>query len=166
MKVLDFGLAKLVKPSAEATPTHNTKAGLVLGTPYYMAPEQCEGTVEIDHRADVYALGVILFEMLTGRVPFEGTSYGTVMLNQINMAPPVASSIVSDLPPALDAMLARALAKNPAHRFQSMTELRAALLDPSGYRPAGGAKAHVSAGDPRPSLDGGWWGWRWRPLSR
>src|SRR6478735_3020949 len=56
VKVLDFGLAKLVNPSPEVTPAHNTKVGWVLGTPYYMSPEQCEGTVEIDARADVYAL--------------------------------------------------------------------------------------------------------------
>jgi serine/threonine protein kinase len=133
VKVLDFGLAKLVNPSAATTPTHNTKTGLVLGTPYYMAPEQCEGTVEIDHRADVYALGVLLFEMLTGQVPFGGNSYGTIMLNQINLPAPSARSLVPDLPPALDAIVSRALAKNPAHRFQSMAELRAALLDPTGY---------------------------------
>jgi len=145
VKVLDFGLAKLIKPSPEATPTHNTKTGLVLGTPYYMAPEQCEGTVEIDHRADIYALGVVLFEMLTGQVPFGGTSYGTIMMKQVNEAPPSARSIVSDLPPALDAILSRALAKNPAHRFQSMAELRAALLDPSGYA-AGKASAGIRTG--------------------
>jgi serine/threonine-protein kinase len=129
VKVLDFGLAKLINPSPAATPTHSTKAGLVMGTPCYMAPEQCEGTVEIDHRADIYALGVILFEMLTGEVPFGGTSYATIMLNQVNMAPPAVRELVPDLPPALDAIVSRALAKNPALRFQSMAEMRAALLE-------------------------------------
>jgi tRNA A-37 threonylcarbamoyl transferase component Bud32 len=135
VKVLDFGLAKLVNPSPAATPTHNTGVGLVLGTPYYMSPEQCEG-IEIDHRADIYALGVILFEMLTGEVPFGGNSYRTIMLNQMTKAPPAARRIVPELPPALDAILSRALAKRPADRFQSMAELRAALLDPSAYAPS------------------------------
>jgi serine/threonine-protein kinase len=133
VKVLDFGLAKLVNPSPEVTPAHNTKVGWVLGTPYYMSPEQCEGTVEIDARADVYALGVVLFELLTGAVPFAGDSYRTVMLHQMTVPPPAARSLVADLPPALDAILSRALAKDPAHRFQTMAEFRAALLDPSGY---------------------------------
>jgi serine/threonine protein kinase len=132
VKILDFGLAKLVDPTG-ATPTHSTQVGLILGTPYYMAPEQCEGKAEIDHRADVYALGVILFEMLTGKLPFGGDSYGEIMVKQINMAPPAARSIVPELPPVLDAILFRALAKNPAQRFQSMSALRAALLDLDGY---------------------------------
>ena len=132
VKVLDFGLAKLVHPSG-GTPTHSTQVGLVLGTPYYMAPEQCEATAEIDHRADVYALGVILFEMVTGKLPFGGEGYGEIMLKQINMAPPAARSIVPELPLALDAILSRALAKDPAQRFQSMAELRTALLDLDGY---------------------------------
>jgi serine/threonine protein kinase len=132
VKVLDFGLAKLIHP-ADTTPTHSTQIGLVIGTPYYMAPEQCDGKADIDHRADIYALGVILFEMLTGKLPFGGEGYGEIMLKQMHMAPPAARSIVPDLPPALDAILSRALAKDPGERFQSMAELRAAVLDPAGY---------------------------------
>jgi hypothetical protein len=145
VKVLDFGLAKLINPSATTTPTHSTGVGLVLGTPYYMAPEQCEGTVEIDHRADVYALGVILFELLTGKVPFGGNGYRTIMLHQMTTPAPAARSLVPDLPPALDAILARALAKKPAERFQSMAELRAALLDPGLFPSAPPAPEEVAA---------------------
>jgi serine/threonine-protein kinase len=112
---------------------HNTKSGSVFGTPCYMAPEQCEGKVQIDHRADIYSLGVILFEMLTGKVPFGGTGFGEIIVKHMTVEPPSARSLVPDLPPALDAVLFRALAKDPAHRFQSMAELRAALLNPTAF---------------------------------
>jgi len=131
VKVLDFGLAKLV--GSEAVTTRNTRRGSVLGTPYYMAPEQCEGKNEIDHRADIYSLGVILFEMLTGKLPFGGTGYGEVLLKHMTVPAPAARSLVPSLSPALDAILFRALAKSPSDRFQSMAELSAALLDPEGF---------------------------------
>jgi PEGA domain len=98
-----------------------------------MSPEQCEGREELDHRADVYALGVVLFEMLTGRVPFGGSGYGQVLIKHVTLRPPAARSLVPDLPAALDAIVSRALSKDPAHRFQTMAEFRAALLDPDGY---------------------------------
>jgi hypothetical protein len=131
VKVLDFGLAKLVTPD-DMSP-RNTKSGSLMGTPLYMSPEQCEGTTEIDHRADIYSLGVILFEMLTGKVPFAGTGYGQVILQHMTARPPAARSIVPDLPLALEAILTRALAKDRELRFQSMAELRDALLDPARY---------------------------------
>ena len=128
VKVLDFGLAKLTH-SDGAGSGYTTDAGMVIGTPYYMCPEQCEGSAELDHRADVYALGVILFEMLTGRVPFTGEGYGEVITKHISQPPPDARSLVPDLPEAVDAIPRRALSKNPADRFQSMAEFREALLD-------------------------------------
>jgi serine/threonine protein kinase len=132
VKVLDFGLAKLTHAST-STPTHHTGAGAVMGTPYYMSPEQCEGRAEVDHRADIYSLGVILFEMLTGRVPFGGEGYGEIIIKHVTVRPPTARSLVPELSPALDALLSRALSKDPASRFQSMAEFREALLDPEGY---------------------------------
>jgi tRNA A-37 threonylcarbamoyl transferase component Bud32 len=131
VKVLDFGLAKLL----HTRPAYETLAGIVMGTPFYMAPEQCEGRTEIDQRADVYALGVVLFEMLTGRVPFGGESYGEVMHKQLTMRPPAARSLVPDLPETLEAVLQRALAKTPEDRFPSMLALREALTAPAGAVP-------------------------------
>ena len=135
VKVLDFGLAKLTHP--EAPLTHHTGVGAVMGTPFYMAPEQCEGKADLDHRTDVYALGVILFEMLTGMVPFGGLGYGEILIKQITVEPPAARSVRAELSPALDVILFRAMAKDPAARFQTMAELRAALLDPEGYAASG-----------------------------
>jgi eukaryotic-like serine/threonine-protein kinase len=134
VKVLDFGLAKLTQ--TEEKVSHKTRTGSVMGTPYYMAPEQCEGKTEIDHRADVYSLGVLLFEMLTGKVPFGGEGYGEIIVKHITMAPPSVRSVVPELSPVLDLILYRALAKDRAQRFQTMAELREALWDPDGYATA------------------------------
>jgi eukaryotic-like serine/threonine-protein kinase len=128
VKVFDFGLAKLIGKDG-TVPTHSTGAGIVMGTPFYMSPEQCAGNVEVDQRCDIYALGVILFEMLTGCVPFTGDGYGEVMLKHVNQAPPSACALVPTLPPTIDEILHRAMAKMPAERFQTMAELRLALMD-------------------------------------
>jgi serine/threonine protein kinase len=135
VKVLDFGLAKLMY--SDEPLNHNTAAGSVMGTPFYMAPEQCEGKDDLDHRTDVYALGVILFEMLTGKVPFGGRGYYDILVKQITAQPPAARSVRPELSPALDIILFRALAKDPGTRFQTMGEFRDALLDPEGYAASG-----------------------------
>jgi serine/threonine-protein kinase len=127
VKVLDFGLAKLLH---DENGRHDTRAGVVMGTPYYMPPEQCQGR-EIDRRADIYALGVILFEMLTGKLPFGGDGYTDVLVKQMTMRPPPARSLAPQVPEALDAVLLRALAKTPAERFPTMAAFRKALLHPA-----------------------------------
>jgi serine/threonine protein kinase len=131
VKVLDFGLAKLTQNEQKVT--HKTRTGSVMGTPYYMSPEQCEGKIEIDHRADVYSLGVLLFEMMTGKVPFGGEGYGEIIVKHVTMPPPSTRSVVPELPDYLDLILFRALAKDRDQRFQTMAELREALLDPERY---------------------------------
>src|SRR4051812_6742258 len=131
VKVLDFGLAKLTQ--GEEKVTHKTRTGSVMGTPYYMAPEQCEGKATIDHRADLYSLGVILFEMLTGRVPFGGEGYGEIIVKHITVPPPSARSLNPQLTAAHEAILQRSLAKSRDDRFASMVEFRTAMLDPVRY---------------------------------
>ena len=129
VKVLDFGLAKLTNDTAAAP--HETRAGIVMGTPYYMSPEQCEGSRELDERADVYSLGVVLFEMLTGHLPFGGDDYAQVLMKQLTMQAPAARSLVPELPEELDVLLARALAKQPDERFPTMEAFREALREPA-----------------------------------
>lgn len=131
VKVLDFGLAKLTQ--TEEKVTHKTRAGSVMGTPYYMSPEQGEGKVQIDHRADIYSLGIILFEMLTGKVPFGGEGYGEIIVKHITHQAPSARKINPAISAAVEMLLFQALAKDRSDRFQTMHEFREALLDPEGY---------------------------------
>lgn len=117
----DFGLARLMD-SEKLTAT-----GLTAGTPAYMAPEQIEGAPELTHKVDLYALGVVLFEMITGRVPFEGTSPTSVILKHLSEMPPLPSSIVNDLPRGLDSVVQRAMQKAPEQRFESAGQMAEAV---------------------------------------
>src|SRR5436305_4433594 len=112
---------------------HKTKTGSLLGTPHYMAPEQAESAKNIDHRVDVYALGCLLFQMLTGRVPFPGDGYGEVLVKQLMEPPPLPSRLNPAVPPTLEKIVLHALAKKPDFRFQSMEAFRAALRDPQRF---------------------------------
>ena len=103
-----------------------TLDGQIVGTPAYMSPEQCKGARGVDRRADLYALGCILFEMVCGRGPFMGEGAGEVMAQHIYMAVPAPSSL-QPVTPALEQVILRALAKDPSHRFQSAEEMSEAL---------------------------------------
>jgi serine/threonine protein kinase len=126
VKVFDFGLAKLTHELPGSTRT--TAVGVVMGTPFYMSPEQCDGKRPVDHRTDIYSLGVILFQMLTGRVPFGGEGFGEVMAKHLACSAPAVRSLAPDVPLPLAVIVGRALAKQPDERFQTMAELRRALL--------------------------------------
>jgi serine/threonine protein kinase len=118
VKLLDFGIAKL-----ENAAGCRTTAGLILGTPAYMSPEQCRGTGDCDHRADLYALGCILFEMLTGQPPFgRGTASGDLLAAHIAMPPPDVTRFVT-VPSDIARLVARLLAKNPDDRPRSALEV-------------------------------------------
>ncbi|MSP26764.1 MAG: serine/threonine protein kinase, partial [Myxococcales bacterium] len=129
LKILDFGLSKLVDSDGSllARSPRLTQAGAVIGTPLYMAPEQVEALDGVDHRVDLWAMGVILYEMLCGAPPFVERSYARLVMAicQLDAAPP--SRLNGDVPSALDALLARALRRDPAERFQSADEFLAAL---------------------------------------
>jgi serine/threonine protein kinase len=119
IKVLDFGIAKLRPEFAPSTP--RTSAGALMGTPAYMSPEQCMGkTTEIDHRADIYALGIILFEMLCGRLPFQGQNFGEYFLQHITASPPQPRDLNPEIPVHIEAVILKALAKDAQDRIQTM----------------------------------------------
>jgi eukaryotic-like serine/threonine-protein kinase len=121
IKVLDFGIAKLRPEFAPGTP--RTGVGALMGTPAYMSPEQCMGkTTEIDHRADVYALGIILHEMLCGQPPFVGQNFGELFLQHITVAPKPLRSFRPDVPVQLEAVVLKALEKDSKDRIQTMEE--------------------------------------------
>ena len=113
-KIADFGIAQL-------NLAHFTLPGRVLGTPAYMAPEQLSGE-GVDGRSDLFSLGVILYAMVTGHSPFHGNSATTVCFKVVNRDPMPASALDMDLPPALDAIIARAMSKEPARRYQRGSE--------------------------------------------
>jgi serine/threonine protein kinase len=138
VKVLDFGLAKLTQ--SEEKVGHKTRTGSVMGTPYYMSPEQCEGRANVDHRADIYALGVILFEMMTGSVPFGGEGYGEIIVKHLTQQPPSPRDLNPMLQPVHEALALRALVKPREGRFQTMAAFRAALLDPDGFASEAGPR--------------------------
>ncbi len=123
VKVLDFGVAKLMgqRPDAALTTT-----GMAIGTPYYMAPEQARGR-EVDPRTDLYAVGVVLYQALSGRLPFSGSSFNELMFAIAEQTPTSLASLRPDLDPRLVAVVERAMQKDPQHRFQRAEEMQAAL---------------------------------------
>jgi len=125
VKVLDFGIAKLV--GDQLTKRTKTKGGAILGTPAYMAPEQCKGGVDVDARADLYAVGCILFELVAGRTPFISDGDGELMAMHIYEAPPKLSKYAPGVVPELEALVAKLLVKAPDDRTPSAAWALAAL---------------------------------------
>jgi serine/threonine-protein kinase len=122
--VSDFGIAKAAH---QASASQLTTEGMVVGTPHYMSPEQATGE-RVDARSDIYALGVVLYQMLTGAPPFEGESAQSILMKQATATPVPIRRLRSDVPPALAAVLDRMLAKDPADRFQTAEEASQALV--------------------------------------
>jgi eukaryotic-like serine/threonine-protein kinase len=125
VKVLDFGIAKLGAETDFCA--FKTRTGTLMGTPAYMSPEQSRGTKKIDLRSDIYALGIVLYEMLCGAPPFVSEGPGELIHLQISAAPAPLRSRAPGVPEAIDRVVLRTLAKDPADRFQSMSELQLAL---------------------------------------
>jgi serine/threonine-protein kinase len=133
VKIVDFGLAKVIGSSKL------TRSGMVFGTPHYMSPEQASGEL-VDHRADIYALGIVMYEMFTGKVPFEADSYMGVLTKHIYMTPAPPSELRHELKElgALEDVIMRCLQKRPAARYDNLAAL---LVDLERRLPAGPGRA-------------------------
>ncbi len=153
-KVTDFGIAR-------AGASDMTLTGSIMGTAQYLSPEQAQGHA-VSESSDIYAIGVVLYELLTGRVPFEGETAVTIALQHISREPPPPSSVNPAVPPALDAVVLRALRKDPVERYQSADEVIAALeevratlpkpRDEHALWPAGAAAGLAAGGLVQPGL--------------
>jgi len=152
--VADFGIARAVSAAAAET---RTEAGLALGTPYYMSPEQCAAEPDVDGRADLYALGCVIFEMLIGRPPFSAPTSRAVIAQHLSQPVPSPLAERPEIPVWLDRVVVRLLAKDPEDRFETAAALTAALAVHSGSDLG-------AASDP-------WMRWlyrlhrRWRPVA-
>ena len=145
IKLMDFGIARLRDAG-----TSLTRAGTMMGTPAYMAPEQIEGQ-DITDKTDMYAFGIVFYEMLTGMVPFRASTQAAILNKQLQEPPAPPSRLRPEIPPELDAIILKTLEKDPAKREQSMTAIVRALRettrhlgdDPSSDAPGGGAATIV-----------------------
>jgi serine/threonine-protein kinase len=160
-KLLDFGIAKL---AGDLGAQHKTRSGIPMGTPSYMSPEQVHGR-GVDHRTDIYAFGVVVFEMLTGRLPFDGESMIDVMVKHASHAAPKLTDFVPSIPAELNGPVLQMMAKDPGARFSSITAAmdalteaaaRAGVVEPSKFAPLGagsGAGAFTPAFSTPSALD-------------
>jgi serine/threonine-protein kinase len=136
VKVVDFGISKSLRASSEEEAAQRlTQTGMVLGTPLYMSPEQARGDEDLDHRVDIYALGVIMYEAIAGRVPFAGTNYLSVISQVLNETPTPLREIRPDVSEELEAIVAKAMEKDRTLRYEDadamLKDLTLLLEDPT-----------------------------------
>jgi len=144
VKLIDFGVSKVDDEWGKLT-----SLGDVIGTPYYLSPEAARGA-KVDHRTDIWAVGVLLYEMITGELPFRGPTLLSTIAAIIDRTPDTPSRVRPDIPAELDAVVLRALARNPDQRFQTATDMREAL-DEIGTSLSGAQRQSL---------------WRMRPVKR
>ena len=127
VKILDFGISQMAEGSTIQNNVRLTQTGMVMGTPAYMSPEQARGQT-VDHRTDIYSLGVILYECLAGKLPFEGRNYNAVVAALLTENPPPLNTIRPELGAPFEKIVHKALRKDPAQRYQSASEMLQELL--------------------------------------
>ncbi|MFJ5592186.1 protein kinase domain-containing protein [Streptomyces noursei] len=148
VKVMDFGIARAMQSGV----TSMTQTGMVVGTPQYLSPEQALGR-GVDARSDLYSVGIMLFELLTGHLPFDADSPLAIAYAHVQEEPPVPSTINRSLPPAVDALVARALRKNPNERFPTAEAMQDECLRIAGSGQSGATPLIISEG-PRARTSG------------
>jgi serine/threonine-protein kinase len=149
VKLIDFGISKITRENID---TKLTQTGSLLGTPSYMSPEQARGDTEIDNRSDLYSIGVVLYQMLTGRLPFEGANYNKLLIKVLTENPLPPSEANPAFPIEAEALLLRALAKAREDRFQSATEMLDALKQVSAFNSRTERLTSIGAGIKASSL--------------
>jgi eukaryotic-like serine/threonine-protein kinase len=152
VKVLDFGVAKAI---GIGLATETTKTGSLVGSPHFMSPEQVRRSKEVDHRSDLWSVAVIVFRMITGRLPFTGEELGDVLMKICSDPIPTPSSVSPDLDPAVDRFFERAFARNPTERFQTAREMADAFSDVAARVSTSHALAASSSGLSAPPAAGG-----------
>jgi serine/threonine-protein kinase len=152
VKLIDFGISKF---SEGLQGEKLTQTGLVMGTPAYMSPEQARGDSDLDHRSDVYSMGVILYEMLTGKLPFSGDNFTAIIINILTADPMPPTEAFSDFPAEAETTLLRSLVKNPDGRYQTSLEFLDALRKISGYSERREKLTQVAAGITSKTFAGG-----------
>jgi serine/threonine protein kinase len=125
VKIIDFGISKFSALTGDSMKM--TRTGTVMGTPFYMSPEQATGSREADARSDIYAIGVIMYEAITGRVPFEATTFNQLLFKIALSEPTPVQALVPDIDPAFATLINRAMARDADHRFQSAHEFSEAI---------------------------------------
>jgi serine/threonine-protein kinase len=125
-KLLDFGVSKSVDRKDGRAPTQE---GVLIGTPQYMAPEQARGIRDVDHRIDIWAIGVILYEVLTGKLPYDSENVGDILIKIVSEDAPPITFLRPEIGPELAAVVQRAMARNRDERYQDAKEMRAAIMD-------------------------------------
>lgn len=133
-KIVDFGIAKFIEGTPLSQPS-STRSGTILGTPVYMSPEQARGLRDIDHRSDLWALGVIAYRCAVGTLPFQGEAVGDIVVNICTKDPVLPSTLVPSLPKAFDDWFRRCVARDREMRFDSAKELASSLWAASGSSP-------------------------------
>jgi serine/threonine protein kinase len=149
-KVVDFGIAKFA--DNQLGNSSATRTGSVLGTPYYMSPEQARGLRTVDHRSDLWSVGVIAYRCVVGTLPFEGEAVGDLLVKLCTAPLPVPSQMAADLPPGFDAWFNKALSREPEGRFSTAAELAESLAAVCGLPVRG---SYATADIPIPSYAGG-----------
>lgn len=134
IKLLDFGIAKIL--GTEDTDTKLTRTGMVMGTPHYLSPEQARGGKDVDGRIDIWSVGVMMYELLSGRIAFDGTSYNEVLGNILMEQPTPLMELVPNAPPELVCVIEKAMSKDRDHRYPTVARMIRDLMplnDRAGY---------------------------------